>query len=155
MFYIKPTLIPISLHDQSIVTWPERGINPEVWVRVKRTILWSTGTSDQMIQIGRLLSWAQTRLKQPQPGNQGTSGKCPCQIEAIRHRELYFLYYLFFYHSYLSCLNIVKLPLISQLNSAQLSSAQPISERNEEIVPIFGFAYKRIYYQKMKISIFS
>ena len=55
--------------------------------RVKRTIHGSTGTSDEMIQIGRLLSWAQTRLKQPQPGNQGTSGKFPCQIEAIWHWE--------------------------------------------------------------------
>ena len=35
---------------------------------------------------------------------------------------------------------IVKLPLISQLDSAQLSSAETISEMSEEIVPIFGNA---------------
>ena len=34
----------------------------------------------------------------------------------------------------------VKLPLISQLNSTQLSSAKTSSEMSEEIVPIFGNA---------------
>ena len=35
---------------------------------------------------------------------------------------------------------IVKLPLISQLSSTPLSSAQLFSEMSEEIVLIFGFA---------------
>ena len=36
------------------------------------------------------------------------------------------------------CLHIVKLPLISQLNSTQFNSALTISEMSEEIVPIFA-----------------
>ena len=43
--------------------------------------------------------------------------------------------------------SIVKLPLISQLNSTQLNSAKIISEMSEEIVPIFALYHHHHHHQ--------